>query len=74
MFVSLPRLGKFSVTVSWNNFLPPVGDRYLQCRPEVAHIGVQNGPPQNVTLLHEDYFELKAIVILQDQVKLLLFA
>ena len=34
---------------------------YLQFWPEVTHIGVQNRPPQNVSLLHGDYFELKAI-------------
>lgn len=34
---------------------------YLQFWPEVTHIGVQNRPPQNVSFLHGDYFELKAI-------------
>ena len=34
-------------------------------------LGVQNKPPQNVSVLHEDYFELKAIKTLQFQGKLL---
>lgn len=33
--------------------------------------GVQNRPPQNVLLWHADYFELKAVEILQVHEKLL---